>query len=107
MATERFRSFGLATPPAPRAIGAEDGIALLRGGQAKPASLLAYGNGRSYGDSCQNEAGTVVDMRPLNRIGAFNAETGERRDAAAAADEEVICGVSRCAGMKEIGRAHV
>ncbi|WP_256751292.1 FAD-binding oxidoreductase [Mesorhizobium sp. Mes31] len=76
MAGERLQSFGLATPPAPRAIGAEDGIALLRAGQAKPASLLAYGNGRSYGDSCQNEAGTVVDMRPLNRIGAFNAETG-------------------------------
>jgi FAD/FMN-containing dehydrogenase len=73
---ERFQSFGLATPPAPRAIGIEDGIALLKGGQAKPASLLAYGNGRSYGDSCQNEAGTVVDMRPLNRIRAFNAETG-------------------------------
>jgi hypothetical protein len=30
----------------------------------------------------------------------FNAETGERRDAVAAADEEVSCGVSRCAGMK-------
>jgi hypothetical protein len=30
----------------------------------------------------------------------FNAETGERRDAVAAADEEVNCGVSRCTGMK-------
>jgi FAD/FMN-containing dehydrogenase len=76
MATERFQSFGLATPPTPRGIGAEDAIALLKGGQAKPALLLAYGNGRSYGDSCQNEAGTVIDMRPLNRIRAFNAETG-------------------------------
>ncbi|MFB9978330.1 FAD-dependent oxidoreductase [Mesorhizobium kowhaii] len=76
MAAERFQSFGLATPPAPRGIGADDGIAMLKGGQAKPASLLAYGNGRSYGDSCQNEAGTVVDMRSLNRIRAFNAETG-------------------------------
>lgn len=73
---ERFQSFGLATPAAPRAIGVDDGIALLRGGQARPASLLAYGNGRSYGDSCQNEAGTVIDMRPLKKIRAFNAETG-------------------------------
>ncbi|TRC90509.1 FAD-binding oxidoreductase [Mesorhizobium sp. WSM4310] len=73
---ERFRSFGLATPPAPRAIHADDAIALLKGGQAKEASLLAYGNGRSYGDSCQNQAGTVVDMRTLNHIRAFNAETG-------------------------------
>ncbi|PWJ89711.1 FAD/FMN-containing dehydrogenase [Mesorhizobium loti] len=76
MATERFPSFGLATPPAPRAIGADEAIALLKGGQAKPESLLAYGNGRSYGDSCQNQAGAVVDMRSLNRIRAFNAETG-------------------------------
>lgn len=30
----------------------------------------------------------------------FNAETGERRDAVAAADEEVRCGVIRCTGMK-------
>ncbi|MER8978714.1 FAD-binding oxidoreductase [Mesorhizobium sp. M0870] len=76
MATERFPSFGLVTPSAPRAIGADEAIALLKGGRAKPASLLAYGNGRSYGDSCQNEAGAVVDMRSLNRIHAFNAETG-------------------------------
>lgn len=73
---ERFQSFGLATPSAPRAIHADDAIALLKGGQAKEGSLLAYGNGRSYGDSCQNLAGAVVDMRTLNRIRAFNAESG-------------------------------
>ncbi|WP_404927506.1 FAD-dependent oxidoreductase [Mesorhizobium sp. ORM16] len=76
MAGERFDSFGRATPPAPHAIGVDDAIVLLKGGQARQASLLAYGNGRSYGDSCQNEAGAVVDMRPLNRISSFNAETG-------------------------------
>lgn len=73
---ERLQSFGLATPPAARAIHADDAIALLKGGQARQASLLAYGNGRSYGDSCQNQLGTVVDMRPLNRIRGFNAESG-------------------------------
>ncbi|TIT45621.1 MAG: FAD-binding oxidoreductase, partial [Mesorhizobium sp.] len=73
---ERFQSFGLATPPAARAMPADDAIALLKGGQARQASLLAYGNGRSYGDSCQNQAGTVIDMRSLNRIRGFNAESG-------------------------------
>ncbi|MCA0050669.1 FAD-binding oxidoreductase [Mesorhizobium sp. B283B1A] len=73
---ERFRSFGLATPPAPRAIQADDAIALLKAGQAGETSLLAYGNGRSYGDSCQNQAGAVVDMRSLNRIRGFDAMTG-------------------------------
>ncbi|UCI04974.1 FAD-binding oxidoreductase [Mesorhizobium sp. B1-1-8] len=76
MGGERFGSFGLATPPARQAIAAEDAIALLKIGAAKPGSLLGYGNGRSYGDSCQNDAGMVIDMRPLNRIRAFNAETG-------------------------------
>lgn len=72
----RFQSFGLATPPASRAIHADDAIALLKGGRATDASLLAYGNGRSYGDSCQNQAGAAVNMRTLNRIRGFNAESG-------------------------------
>jgi FAD/FMN-containing dehydrogenase len=76
MAEKRFQSFGLATPPASNAIMADDAIALLKSGKAMKDALLAYGNGRSYGDSCQNEAGAVVDMRPLGRIRAFNAEAG-------------------------------
>ena len=76
MAGDRFQSFGRATPPARHSIPADDAIALLKGDAAKSSSLLGYGNGRSYGDSCQNEAGSVVDMRPLNRIRALNAETG-------------------------------
>ena len=39
-------------------------------------SLLPYGNGRSYGDSCLNIEGTVVDSRSLNRFIDFNEETG-------------------------------
>ena len=39
-------------------------------------SLLAYGNGRSYGDSCLNVQGTVIDSRSLNRFIDFNEETG-------------------------------
>ncbi|RWO48958.1 MAG: FAD-binding oxidoreductase [Mesorhizobium sp.] len=76
MGQERFQSFGLATPPALDVIPADDAVALLKSGKATRNALLAYGNGRSYGDSCQNGAGTIVDMRPLNRIRAFNAETG-------------------------------
>ncbi len=76
MAGERFQSFGRATPAAKRTIAADTAVELMKSGKAKANGLLAYGNGRSYGDSCQNEAGAVVDMRPLNRIGAFDAETG-------------------------------
>ncbi|CAH2408719.1 FAD-binding oxidoreductase [Mesorhizobium escarrei] len=76
MGKERLQSFGLATPPAHNVIPADDAVALLKSGKATRNALLAYGNGRSYGDSCQNGAGMIVDMRPLNRIRAFNAETG-------------------------------
>nr|WP_052232358.1 FAD-binding oxidoreductase [Methylobacterium sp. ZNC0032] len=38
--------------------------------------LLAYGNGRSYGDSCLNDGGTLIDTRGLDEILAFDRETG-------------------------------
>ncbi len=76
MGGERFGSFGQATPPARRAIPAQEAVALLKSGAARPGTLLGYGNGRSYGDSCQNDGGAVVDMRPLNLINSFDAETG-------------------------------
>lgn len=76
MASRLHQSFGLATPPASRAIAASEAIAMLRGGKVRDASLLAYGNGRSYGDSCQNERGAVVDMRSLNGIRSFDGLTG-------------------------------
>ena len=39
-------------------------------------SLLPYGNGRSYGDSCLNPGGTVLDTRGLDRFIAFDTEQG-------------------------------
>lgn len=38
--------------------------------------VLPYGQGRSYGDSCLNEGGVVLDTSHLNRFMAFNPETG-------------------------------
>lgn len=76
MTPRLYPSFGLASPPTSRAIAAAEAIAMLRNGGAGDASLLAYGNGRSYGDSCQIEHGTIVDMRSLDRIRSFDAQTG-------------------------------
>lgn len=70
------QSFGLATPPARSAILAEEAIAALKGADMRRRSFLAYGNGRSYGDSCQAQSGTIVDMRGMNRILSFDPETG-------------------------------
>ena len=57
---------------------AREAVALLkRAGSAAPGSLLAYGNGRSYGDTCQNPTGRLVDMRGMNRILSFDAASGD------------------------------
>ncbi|WP_119070070.1 FAD-binding oxidoreductase [Aggregatilinea lenta] len=39
-------------------------------------TILPYGLGRSYGDSCQNEGGTLIDIAPLNRMIAFDEDAG-------------------------------
>lgn len=43
---------------------------------AVEGSLLPYGNGRSYGDSCLNEGNTLVRTRALDHFIAFDAYTG-------------------------------
>lgn len=71
-----YRSFGLVCPDAPKAIGADAAIAQMMSGSAPADALLAYGNGRSYGDSCLNSRGAVADMRTMNRILDFDPVTG-------------------------------
>ena len=39
-------------------------------------SVLAFGNGRSYGDSCLNTAGQLIDTAYLRRIRHFDRENG-------------------------------
>lgn len=41
--------------------------------------VLPYGNGRSYGDSCLNEGGVLLDGRGLDRLIAFDPATGVLR----------------------------
>jgi FAD/FMN-containing dehydrogenase len=43
---------------------------------AGDGSLLPRGFGRSYGDSCLNEGGTLLDTRGLDRLIAFDASAG-------------------------------
>jgi len=42
----------------------------------RAAPMLPYGNGRSYGDVCQNEGGTLLDTRALDRFIAFDQARG-------------------------------
>lgn len=41
-----------------------------------PAPILCYGNGRSYGDSCLNDGGTLVATRRLDRFITFDPTRG-------------------------------
>jgi FAD/FMN-containing dehydrogenase len=60
---------------------------------ALPASnrpLLAYGNGRSYGDVCLNDGGDLLVTRGLDRFIAFDAERGVLRAEAGVLLSEVL-----------------
>jgi hypothetical protein len=41
-----------------------------------PAPVLAYGLGRSYGDSCLNDGGTVIATSQLGRLIHFDTHNG-------------------------------
>ncbi|MDY7227628.1 FAD-binding oxidoreductase [Hyalangium rubrum] len=43
---------------------------------ATSGTLLPYGQGRSYGDSCLNEGGTLLTTATLDRLLGFDAATG-------------------------------
>jgi FAD/FMN-containing dehydrogenase len=76
LASRRYTSWGLY----PR--GGQDAVRPnwrhlplpLADGEAR--TLLPYGNGRSYGDSCLNHGGLLLDMRRLDRFIDFDAATG-------------------------------
>ena len=60
-----YGSFGRIFAPAMQAIDAGEAIALLRSGNARENSLLPYGNGRSYGDTCLPQDGVLVAAAAL------------------------------------------
>lgn len=53
-------------------------------------TLLPYGLGRSYGDSCLNDGGAVLPTRGLDRFIAFDTETGVLRAESGISLEELL-----------------
>lgn len=70
-----FESFGRASPATNHIISGREAVATLKGGHAH-GLFLPVGNGRSYGDSCQNSGGAVIDMREFRRFISFDPATG-------------------------------
>ncbi|TQI73812.1 FAD/FMN-containing dehydrogenase [Bosea sp. AK1] len=67
-----YRSWGGLAARESRIVDARDWLEA----PARHRPALAYGNGRSYGDSCLNDGGTLIDARDLDDILAFDRETG-------------------------------
>ncbi|MEM0955622.1 MAG: FAD-binding oxidoreductase [Pseudomonadota bacterium] len=79
MSSQRYQSWGRVEPPtqAARALYWRDEPLPIDA--ADGASYLPFGNGRSYGDVCLNDGGTLLDCRHLNRLIHFDAEQGTLR----------------------------
>ena len=93
--TGGLESFGRVFPGQGRVLSPDEAVALLESGRAEPASLLGYGNGRSYGDSCLNAGGALVDMRGARRILSFDPDTGILTAEAGAFLSDIIAHVAR------------
>jgi FAD/FMN-containing dehydrogenase len=55
-----------------------------------PLPALPYGLGRSYGDSCLNDGGTLIDTSRLSRLIHFDAERGIVRAEAGISLEQLL-----------------
>lgn len=72
----QYSSFGIPGSGPESALDIEEAILLLKQGKARKGSLLGFGNGRSYGDSCHNSKGDLVDMRSHDQIIGFDRKGG-------------------------------
>jgi FAD/FMN-containing dehydrogenase len=57
--------------------------------------VLAYGRGRSYGDSCLNDGGVLIDTAGLDRFASFDRGTGLLRAGAGVRAADVLAHVCR------------
>ena len=60
-------------------------------------SALPYGMGRSYGDSCLNPGGALMAMRGLDRLIAFDPQTGVLEAEAGVSLADILAHVTRLA----------
>ena len=83
-----YGSWGRVFKPSQRIAGMRDRTDAL----PLPASgsILPYGVGRSYGDSCLNDGNTLLRARDLDRFIAFDAATGLLRAEAGVMLSEII-----------------
>lgn len=74
MKNAHYRSWGFVNPPPQRVEKLAWCPARLN--TVTTRTLLPFGNGRSYGDSCLNSDGMLIDTQSLNRFISFDSNTG-------------------------------
>lgn len=72
----KYQSWGQFPKAQQRIIHLENAQEVLPLPDESQGSFLPFGNGRSYGDSCLNDGGTLLVCRGLNRILDFDREKG-------------------------------
>lgn len=88
--TKRYSSWGRYPVAKPRAVKQIEWRTQLPKLCEIEPPLLPFGYGRSYGDSCQNNGGVLLDCTPMNQFIAFDRETGLIRCEAGVSIEQVL-----------------
>ncbi|WP_457302647.1 FAD-binding oxidoreductase, partial [Phyllobacterium sp. P5_D12] len=71
-----YDSFGLIDSRPRVAISLDAARRIFESGDPGQDGFLPFGNGKSYGDSCHNDRGTLVDMRESDQLISFDPQTG-------------------------------
>jgi FAD/FMN-containing dehydrogenase len=85
-----YQSWGRLPRAAPAAIRRLHWRGELAELDLEPTPALPYGLGRSYGDSCLNDGGLLIDTAPLDRLIDFDAERGILRAEAGLSLERLL-----------------
>jgi len=80
MPAQRYSAWGYKPPTeqcARSPLWRDDVSTALKESVGQKQSTLPFGNGRSYGDSCLNSAGQLIDSKNLDRFISFDRELGK------------------------------
>ncbi|MEE9320266.1 MAG: FAD-binding oxidoreductase [Granulosicoccus sp.] len=72
----RYRSWGWTPPTTPSVTVPTNANGVLHLLPGYGSTRLGFGNGRSYGDSCLNSAGELIDTQALDRLIEFDEHNG-------------------------------
>ena len=94
MMAASFDSFGRVSRHARQSVSVDQAVRVLAEGMGRRSGFLAFGNGKSYGDSCHNDAGSLVTMRQQAAVLGLDVEAGVIEAQAGISLEELIAKIA-------------